>query len=646
MAEDEADRARGKKYEAIQGVDSEILGNTPSKTPIEDSKPANEQSTLLSPSDSEEEDNEEDEDEEDLGNDSNILADDPDTFSETKGMWYMIFLTLSIGGLQVAWGVELSNGTPYLLSLGLTKSLMALVWIAGPMSGALVQPYIGILSDRCRSPWGKRRPFMAADKESQGVKTTIIVVAVLLVYTLDFAIATVQAAIRAYILDCAPSHQQETANSFASRAIGIGNIIAYLAGYVDLPKYLWIFGNTQFKILSLVACFALSTTVTISSATIKERDPSDEPIPPDAKSGLIAFFKQVFTSIRRLPPLTRQVCEVEFFAWIGFFPQLFYSSSYVGDIYVQPYLTENPNMTPAEIDELYEKATRVGTFALLMYAITSLSVNILLPFFITPSYDAPSSSASIYSQKSYTTRFSRFMDKLAIPGLNLRRAWLVSHLLFAGCMFSTLIVRSITGATVLIALVGVSWAMTLWAPFAIISAEVSKRDAVRRARQQSLVGEDDLGEDQAGIILGIHNMSVAAPQILATLGSSLIFRFMQKPRGTPGDRSFAVVMAAGGICTLFAAYLTSRIKDEIEITGEDNGERDVERREARRTRRSRRSTDTRLCWLAGDEVWLELDLRVRGEDHFLRSIQIYTSLQYQYQITSQLHITAPSDHGH
>lgn len=364
-----------------------------------------------------------------------------------------------------------------------------------------------------------------------------------------------------------------------------------------------------------MACVALSTTVTISSITIKERDPSNEPIPPEAKSGLIPFFKQVFTSIRRLPPLTRQVCEVEFFAWVGFFPQLFYSSSYVGDIYVQPYLRENPDMSPAEIDKLYEQATRVGTFALLMYAITSLSVNVVLPFFITPSYDAPSSAASIYSHKSYTTRFSRFMDNLAIPGLTLRRAWLISHLLFAACMFSTLIVRSITGATVLIALVGVSWAMTLWAPFAIISAEVSKRDAVRRARQQSIVGEDDLDEDQAGklfcrchsvyvliyrkllitflgIILGIHNMSVAAPQILATLGSSVIFKFMQKPRGTPGDRSFAVVMAAGGISTLFAAYLTSRIKDEIEVPGDDN--RNRERGESSRTRLSRRSTETPL----------------------------------------------------
>jgi solute carrier family 45, member 1/2/4 len=154
----------------------------------------------------------------------------------TKSVWYLLLLTISIGGLQIAWSVELSNGSPYLLSLGLSKSLMALVWIAGPLSGTLVQPYVGMLSDNCRIPWGKRKPFMiggaaatvvsllmlawtkeivggilglfGADAESQGVKVSIIVVAVIWVYILDFAINTVQAAIRAFIVDCAPTHQQ------------------------------------------------------------------------------------------------------------------------------------------------------------------------------------------------------------------------------------------------------------------------------------------------------------------------------------------------------------------------------------------------------------------------------------------------------
>lgn len=142
----------------------------------------------------------------------------PDEHQKTKSIWYLILLTVSIGGLQIAWSVEMSNGSPYLLSLGLSKSLMALVWIAGPLSGTLVQPYVGMLSDNCRIRWGKRKPFMiggalativslmflgwtkeivggflglfGAAPDSNGVKYSIIVVAVLWVYVLDFAINT------------------------------------------------------------------------------------------------------------------------------------------------------------------------------------------------------------------------------------------------------------------------------------------------------------------------------------------------------------------------------------------------------------------------------------------------------------------------
>jgi solute carrier family 45 protein 1/2/4 len=60
-------------------------------------------------------------------------------------------------------------------------------------------------------------------------------------------------------------------------------------------------------------------------------------------------------------------------------------------------------------------------------------------------------------------------------------------------------------------------------------------------------------------------MAIATPQILATVGSSIMFKFLQKPRGTPGDHSIAYVLAVGGLSTLVAAFLTSRIKDEVDI---------------------------------------------------------------------------------
>lgn len=184
-------------------------------------KPLHEESPLLSPSG----DDSTDDELELLG--GSLEHEAPiDGYHDTKSLWYMILLTISIGGLQLAWAVELSNGTPYLLALGLSKSLMALVWIAGPLSGALVQPYVGMLSDNCRSSWGKRTPFMVsgalativslmclawvrdivggvlglfgAGRDSEGVKITTIVIAVIFVYLLDFSINTGKTALPFY----------------------------------------------------------------------------------------------------------------------------------------------------------------------------------------------------------------------------------------------------------------------------------------------------------------------------------------------------------------------------------------------------------------------------------------------------------------
>lgn len=94
---------------------------------------------------------------------------------QDKSWFYMILLTVCIGGLQIVWSVELSNGSPYLLSLGMSKALLAAVWLAGPLTGALVQPYIGIRSDRCRVSWGRRKPFMVAG--TCGVVVTSMILA-------------------------------------------------------------------------------------------------------------------------------------------------------------------------------------------------------------------------------------------------------------------------------------------------------------------------------------------------------------------------------------------------------------------------------------------------------------------------------------
>ncbi|WPH00729.1 Hypothetical protein R9X50_00355900 [Acrodontium crateriforme] len=567
---------------------------------------------------------------------SDTWVEGDDQIAESKSSWYLFLLTLSIGGLQIAWSVELSNGSPYLLSLGIDKSFLALVWIAGPLSGALVQPYIGIKSDQCRSRFGKRRPFMmggaiativslmllawtreivggvlhifGVPRESDTVARAAIVFAVLLIYILDFAVNVVQAAIRAFIVDNAPTHQQDDANAWASRLTGVGNIIGYSFGYVDLPKYLWFFGNTQFKILCVVASAALLITILISCIKIQERNPRLEGDQSQHSRGMFAFFTHLWHAIRRLPPQIRKICIVQCWAWLGWFPFLFYTTTYIAEIYIDSLSQANPNMTLDEIDKAWEKGTRVGTFALLMFALVTFMTSVLLPFFVAKTYRTPltpedtAPTTSILdsiraSQLTYNPTSPSY--KLGFPSgdpvallfdlrdqlprsvelswFTLRRAWMFSHLVFTLLTWSTFFISTTKSATVLVALIGIPWAITSWAPFALIAAEISKRDAIRRGlerenpedqdenpqdRDDELLarGEDDSdGAYQAGTVLGIHNVAIAAPQIVATLVSSGIFHALQKPRGAVGDKSVAWVLRFGGCAALVAAWYTKKV---------------------------------------------------------------------------------------
>ena len=91
----------------------------------------NEQSPLIGPERHSEDDDVEEQ----------ALSDDFDLSEpivEQKGTLYYILLTLSLAGLQIVWSVELAAGTPYLASLGMSKALIAFVWVAGPVTGVLV----------------------------------------------------------------------------------------------------------------------------------------------------------------------------------------------------------------------------------------------------------------------------------------------------------------------------------------------------------------------------------------------------------------------------------------------------------------------------------------------------------------------------
>lgn len=72
----------------------------------------------------------------------------------------LILHSLVMFGREFCYAVEAAFVTPVLLSVGLPRSLYSLVWLISPILGFLLQPVIGSASDYCRSPWGRRRPYI------------------------------------------------------------------------------------------------------------------------------------------------------------------------------------------------------------------------------------------------------------------------------------------------------------------------------------------------------------------------------------------------------------------------------------------------------------------------------------------------------
>lgn len=77
-------------------------------------------------------------------------------------------------GVQFGWALQLSLLTPYVQELGVSHAWASLIWLCGPVSGLVVQPLVGHLSDRCRSRFGRRTPFIFVGAVSIALAVLII----------------------------------------------------------------------------------------------------------------------------------------------------------------------------------------------------------------------------------------------------------------------------------------------------------------------------------------------------------------------------------------------------------------------------------------------------------------------------------------
>jgi solute carrier family 45 protein 1/2/4 len=182
---------------------------------------------------------------------------------------------------------------------------------------------------------------------------------------------------------------------------------------------------------------------------------------------------------------------------------------------------------------IIEDAVRTGSLASLVFAVFAFTTSIIAPTFISSKGKG---------------RASRFKPPI-------QRAWSISQLLLAFCLFSTILIRDRRAAMMLTAVVGISWAFALWVPFAMIGQEIATRQ-----EQNANIMEGDIGpaqQDQAGAIMGLHNTAISLPQIIAALTSSVIF-WIVKSLGS--EDGIGWVLRVGGCAALVASWLSSRME--------------------------------------------------------------------------------------
>lgn len=234
-----------------------------------------------------------------------------------------------------------------------------MVWVTGPVFGAFAQPILGVLSDESRHSLGKRKPFIVVGAACAAVFLLVLAysrdlaswtwehpslknpagasswqtktLAVFCVVVVTFALQAYQVGLRALMVDVGPPSQQPAAASWAMRWNVLGNVMLSSVGFVDTQWSLTgADGNARFKILAVVVAACCATTVGLMCYFIPDKNTKL------ARGYQLPFMELCWSLISprglsgrwsQLPPRSRRVCEIQFYAWAGWFPILYYMST-------------------------------------------------------------------------------------------------------------------------------------------------------------------------------------------------------------------------------------------------------------------------------------------------------------------------------
>jgi maltose/moltooligosaccharide transporter len=255
----------------------------------------------------------------------------PEALKPRLSLMQIVNMNVGFFGIQFSFGLQQSNMSPIYAYLGAEGKDLPLLWLAGPMTGLLVQPLVGAFSDRTLSRWGRRTPYflIGAILCSLGLLlmpySPTLWFAAGLLWILDAANNTTMEPYRAYVSDRLRREQHSLGFLTQSAFTGLAQTLAYLS-----PSLLvWLgmnkdaVGDNHIPQVTLAA-FMIGALLSFSTVWWSVRRVPELPLSPAERAqilaqprGLGAALREILQALREMPPTMRQLAWMSLFQWYG-----------------------------------------------------------------------------------------------------------------------------------------------------------------------------------------------------------------------------------------------------------------------------------------------------------------------------------------
>jgi maltose/moltooligosaccharide transporter len=249
--------------------------------------------------------------------------------------WQIWNMSFGFFGIQFGWGLQMANMSAIYQYLGAKESELAVLWLAAPLTGLLVQPIIGYASDRTWNALGRRRPYFLTGAILASLALLVmpssgtVWMAAGLLWVLDASINITMEPFRAFVGDLLPKEQRKSGFAMQSLLIGLGAVLSSALPYM-LTNGFGVSKEATVKspippavhLAFYIGSGVFLAAVLYTILTTKEYPPDDPAAFKKMKSegaGAGNAFREIVQGIGSMPGAMRQLAIVQFFTWFALF---------------------------------------------------------------------------------------------------------------------------------------------------------------------------------------------------------------------------------------------------------------------------------------------------------------------------------------